>query len=75
VSASVVGDRAEVVVNVEPDYPYWIYCVQRGGHSAEDVSGNGPSIGWADPDVIDWGEQHRSAASCGHPPAIRSTTA
>ena len=42
------------VIEVEPNYPYWVYCVRRDGRWREIVSGNGPTVGWDDPNVIDW---------------------
>ena len=35
-------------------YRYWVYCVEREGRRHEAVSGNGPTIGWDDPSLIDW---------------------
>ena len=52
VGVTVVGDRAEVVLQVGPDYDYWVYCHRHGGGWAEVASGNGPSQDWADPDVV-----------------------
>ena len=54
VSVDVRGDRAEVIVDTEPSYPDWVYCVRRDDGWHETVSGNGPCIGWDDPDEIVW---------------------
>jgi hypothetical protein len=56
VSTSVVGNRAEVVLDTNPDYRYWVYCVKRDGRWEESVSGNGPTEGWHDPNFIHWGD-------------------
>ena len=54
VSATVRGDRAEVVMDMTPSYDYWVYCVRRDGRWSEVVSGNGPTEGWDDPEAIAW---------------------
>jgi len=54
VSATVRGDRAEVVMDMTPSYDYWVYCVWRDGRWSEVVSGNGPTEGWDDPEAIAW---------------------
>jgi hypothetical protein len=54
VSVDVRADRAEVVIDTDPSYPDWIYCVRREGRWDVVVSGNGPSIGWDDPDSLPW---------------------
>jgi hypothetical protein len=54
VSVTVKGDRAEVVLDTDPHYPYWVYCVRRNGAWIEGVSGNGPTAGWDDLDEFDW---------------------
>jgi hypothetical protein len=54
VSVTVVGDRAEVVLDTEPSYPYWSYAVRAADGWRESVSGNGPCVGWDDPDKIHW---------------------
>jgi hypothetical protein len=54
VQVEVVGDRAEVVIDTDPSYRYWVYCVRRGDRWYEAVSGNGPTVGWQDPYTIGW---------------------
>jgi hypothetical protein len=55
VSVTLAGDRAEVVIEVGPEYRYWVYCVRRDGRWVEVVGGNGPTVGWDDPNSINWG--------------------
>jgi hypothetical protein len=59
VSTSVVENRAEVVLDTDPDYRYWVYCVKRHGRWHESVSGNAATEGWEDPTILDWGDQPR----------------
>jgi hypothetical protein len=55
VSVDVRGDRAEVVLDTDPSYPYWVYCVRNtDGRWREAAGGNGPTIGWDDPSFIQW---------------------
>lgn len=54
VDTTIRGDRAEVVLEVEPNYRYWTYCVHEGQGWREAASGNGPTVGWDDPNVIHW---------------------
>jgi hypothetical protein len=54
VSVDIRGDRAEVVIDTDPSYPDWVYCVRRGGRWVDVRSGNGPSYGWDDPDILNW---------------------
>jgi hypothetical protein len=56
VAETVVGDRAEVVLQVGPDYEYWVYCKRDGqGYWHEVGSSNAPSVpGWSDPSVTEW---------------------
>jgi hypothetical protein len=49
VSVTVRGNRAEVVLDTDPHYPYWVYCERRDGLWCEGSSGNGPWVGWDDP--------------------------
>lgn len=56
VSVTVAGNRAEVVLNTEPEYRYWVYCVKRNGRWEEAVSGSGPTEGWDDPATVEWRE-------------------
>ena len=55
VSITARGDRAEVVIEAEPDYCDWVYCVRDHDGWRSVVSGNGPTIGWDDPAHIHWG--------------------
>jgi hypothetical protein len=54
VSVDVRGDRAEVVIEVGPSYPDYVYCYRMAGRWHEAVSGNGPSQGWDDPTYLIW---------------------
>ena len=54
VTVDVRGDRAEVVTDTDPSYPYWTYSIQRNGRWHMTVAGNGPCIGWDDPQKIHW---------------------
>jgi hypothetical protein len=56
VSVEIVGDRAEVVIATDDDHDHgdWVYCTRRDGRWREVLSGNGPSDGWSDPDVLQW---------------------
>lgn len=54
VETTVRGDRAEVVLELRPAYRYWVYCLREGGSWYEVSSGNGPTIGWDDPNAIQW---------------------
>jgi hypothetical protein len=55
VSVDVRGNRAEVLIDTDPSHhPDWVYCVRRNGQWFEAVSGNAPSIGWHDPNVLGW---------------------
>ena len=54
VAASVIGDRAEVVLDTGPEYRYWVYCVRRDGQWQEIASANAPTEGWHDPNLFDW---------------------
>jgi hypothetical protein len=51
---TVRGDRAEVVLEVGPGYREWVYCLREGGGWHEVSSGNGPTVGWEDPNTIQW---------------------
>jgi hypothetical protein len=55
VSVDIRGDRAEVVIDTDPSHPDWVYCVRRDGRWVDVLSGCGPSSGWDDPDILDWG--------------------
>lgn len=48
VEVTVAGDWAEVVLDTEPSYPYWVYCARRAGRWVECGSANGPNVGWED---------------------------
>ncbi len=52
VEVTVRGDRAEVVLEVAPGYRYWVYCHRHEGDWHEGSSGNGPTVGWDDPEQI-----------------------
>ena len=54
VAVVVRGDRAEVVTDTDPSYQYWTYSIQRNGRWHMTVAGNGPCIGWDDPQKIKW---------------------
>ena len=55
VSSHVKGDSAEVVIDTDPPYRYWVYCVRRhDGRWRETVSGDGPAAGWDDPSALRW---------------------
>ncbi len=56
VSVEVHGDRAEVVITTQPPHPdgCWVYCIRRVDGWHETVSGNGPTVGWDDPELIEW---------------------
>lgn len=55
VSITVRGDRAEVVIETEPQYRDWVYCIRDEVGWRWAVSGNGPTVGWDDPSHIHWG--------------------
>ena len=54
IGINVRDDRAEVVIETDPEHRDWVYCVRRGAHRFETVSGNGPTTRWFDPDHIQW---------------------
>ena len=49
ISETIVGDRAEVVLELEPGYDEWCYFVRHGGVWRPSHSGNAPAIDWSDP--------------------------
>jgi hypothetical protein len=53
-SVVIKGNRAEVVLDIGPDRCEWSYSVRDRDGWHETVSGNGPTVGWDDPAVIDW---------------------
>jgi hypothetical protein len=54
-SVALRGERAEVVLrHAEQGYTEWVYCVRRNKLWHERASGNGPTIGWDDPDKLEW---------------------
>lgn len=55
VSVEIHGNRAEVVLDTDPHYPYWIYCQRSDEGWQVTVDGNGPCDGWDDPAKIQWG--------------------
>jgi len=55
VDVTISNDRAEVVVDTDPSYPYWCYSLRRAdGLWRRTVDGNGPCLGWDDPTFIQW---------------------
>lgn len=48
-SIVVDGDRAEVVLDADPSWPSWVYCVKTRGRWHEAIAENGPTVGWDDP--------------------------
>lgn len=48
-SVTVEGDRAEVVLDCNPSWPNWVYCVRTRGRWHEAISENGPTTRWDDP--------------------------
>ena len=56
VSVTVAGDRAEVALLVNGDHGYWMYFLHDDDGWRETVSGNGPTSGWDDPTLIEWGD-------------------
>lgn len=55
ISVEVRGNRAEVVVTTDPDYPYWVYSQRSGEGWQVTLGSNGPCDGWDDPAKIQWG--------------------
>ena len=51
---TVAGDRAEVALTVNGHSDYWMYFQRDRDGWQERVSGNGPTIGWEDPSLIEW---------------------
>lgn len=54
VSVEIRGNRAEVVLDTDPHYPYWVYCQRSGKGWQVTIDGNGPCVGWDDPAEIQW---------------------
>jgi len=54
VRVDIRGHRAEVVIDTTPSYLDYVYCIERDGRWREVVSGNGPCVGWDDPDKMEW---------------------
>lgn len=54
VSVTIRGNRAEVVLDTDPHYPYWVYCRKVGDGWVEGATGNGPTPGWDDPERLQW---------------------
>ena len=56
-ATQIIGDRAEVVVEVgdDPAHREYAYVVLRDGRWHESVSGSGPTDRWWDPAHLDWG--------------------
>ena len=55
VSLEIRGNRAEVLIDTDPHYPYWVYCQRSDEGWQVTVDGNGPCHGWDDPAMIQWG--------------------
>ena len=51
---TVRGRRAEVILDLEPAYREWVYCVRGTDGWRSTVSGNGPTPNWEDPGVYNW---------------------
>lgn len=56
VSVDIRSNRAEVVVDTDPSYPYWVYCQRSGAGWRVTIDGNGPCVGWDDPTLIQWSD-------------------
>ena len=54
VSITVRGDRAEVVIETEPQHRDWVYCIRDEVGWRLVVWGNGPTADWDDPSHIHW---------------------
>lgn len=48
-SVTVQEDRAEVIVETDPSWPCWVYCVRTRGRWHEAITENGPTAEWDDP--------------------------
>ena len=53
-SVAVSGDWAEVVIEVGPGYPDYVYCVRTRDGWLEVSSGNMPTDRWEDPNRYGW---------------------
>ena len=55
-SAEIIGDRAEVVVELgdRPDYLEYAYFIRREGRWHRTVSGSGPTERWWDDTFLHW---------------------
>ena len=56
IAVEIRGDRAEVLLDTDPSYPYWVYCQRAGNGWRLTGDGNGPCVGWDDPTTIQWAE-------------------
>ena len=54
VSVDIRGHRAQVVIDTNPSHRDYVYCIEREGQWREVLSGNGPCVGWDDPEQIEW---------------------
>jgi hypothetical protein len=54
ISVEIRGNRAEVVLDTDPHYPYWVYCRRSDAGWRITVDGNAPCVGWDDPTTIHW---------------------
>jgi hypothetical protein len=48
-TVDIQGDRAEVVLDTDPSWPNWVYCMRTRGRWHEAISTNGPTSEWDDP--------------------------
>lgn len=55
VSVGVVGRRAEVALVVNDGYEYWAYFRRDDAGWHQTIEGNGPVVGWKNPDDVEWG--------------------
>ena len=63
VSVTVLGNRAEVGLQVNGGYEYWMYFRRAGGGWREAVTGSGRCIDWDDPTSSQWGDDSESSDS------------
>lgn len=51
---TVRGQRAEVLLDLEPAHRDRVHCVQGADGWRPTVSGHGPTVHWDDPDAYGW---------------------
>lgn len=51
---TVRGPRAEVILELDPTYREWVYCVRGPDGWRSAASGNGPTPNWHDLDAYSW---------------------